>query len=166
VAKELPDQNQAPATGEAWAQAFIYLITASGVPASVRTTATRTLTTLYTQDPARIAKALIGGLWQWRGSVEADDKDTAAVAAKTGIDKLYLVIRAICLSKEEASTYGAELDEATLQCQLVDLLVLCRPELLPRTSWIDTCLKTGTDPGNLAAKESARCLKQIVDITE
>ncbi|TKA61965.1 hypothetical protein B0A49_11794, partial [Cryomyces minteri] len=166
VAKELPDQNQAPATGEAWAQAFIYLITASGVPASVRSTAARTLTTLYSQDPARIAKALIGGMWQWRGSVEADDKDTAAVAAKTGIDKMYLVIRAVCLSKEEASAYRAELDEATLQRQLVDLLVLCRPELLPRTSWIDTCLKMGIDPGNLAAKESARCIRQIVDITE
>ncbi|KAJ9659689.1 translational activator of GCN4 [Coniosporium apollinis] len=163
------DVTQAPgkaSTGAAWSQAFLYFITAAGTPPSVRKEATRTLAAAYAQHPAEIGQIIIDGLWRWRLNIEVNDKDSAALAAKSGNDKLYLAVRCICLTPQEVTLLDGELDESTLYRQLVDLLVLCRPEVIPRTSWIDTCLRTGVDPGNLVRRDPANCLSKVVEATK
>ena len=53
-----------------------------------------------------------------------------------------------------------------LKTTLIDLLVLCHPELIPRVSWIDLCLKVGVDPGELVRAESTTCMSKILEATE
>jgi len=166
VTPEVAKADNQQAVGSAWSQAFLYFVTASDMPPAVRKEATRTLAAAYAKQPARIGKVVVEGLWRWYRNVESNDKDTAASAAKTGNSELHSAIRSICLTPEEASKFGAHIDDSTLQTQFEDLLVLCRPELVPRVSWIDMCLRAGLDPGDLARNDSEGCLRQIKDATE
>ena len=151
---------------KAWAQAVTYLIVASGVPAPVRNEAFAALKAAYTSSRGEIARVIINGLWQWCEDVELETRDSAAVAAKTGRSDLYKVVRAICPEKEAAATNGEIDGLSTTEDQMVRLLVLCRSQLIPRALWIELCLRTGNDPGRLAAKASTDCLTQILSVTE
>ncbi|EDN10947.1 60S ribosomal protein L19 [Histoplasma mississippiense (nom. inval.)] len=46
---------------------------------------------------------------------------------------------------------------------LVELLVLCRPLLIPGTQWIDVVLKTGIDPRELVHEKYKECMSQILN---
>lgn len=166
VTPEIAKAVDQQAISTAWSQAFLYFITASDMPPAVRKEATQTLAAAYVKQPARIGKIVVEGLWHWHHNIESNDKDTAASAAKTGNSELHSAMRCICLTPEEASKLGAHIEESTLRTQFKDLLVLCRPELIPRVSWIDMCLRTGIDPGDLARNDSAGCLNRIKDATE
>lgn len=150
------------AAGDAWMQTLLYLITASTIPSHVRRDAVAALTKAYLSQPAAIAELVVKGLWHWHRHVELSDKDTAAFAAKTGTSMLHLVVRAICLPPDDAHSISGRISSEALQTQLINMLVLCRPELLPRVSWIEVCLRVGQDPGNLARANGARCLDQIL----
>lgn len=150
------------AAGDAWMQTLLYLITASTTSPDVRRDAVAALTKAYVSQPAAIAELVVKGLWHWRRHVELSDKDTAAFAAKTGTSKLHLVVRAICLPPDDAYSIPGRITSEILQTQLINMLVLCRPELLPRVSWIEVCLRVGQDPGTLARANGARCLDQIL----
>ncbi|KAI9717380.1 MAG: hypothetical protein M1812_004732 [Candelaria pacifica] len=149
----------------AWAQALLYTITASATPPTVRREATNALSSAYAKQPMPIAKIIINALWQWRRQVELGEKDSAAASARTGNDRLHLVVRSICLSGSEVVKLGGEINRVNLERQLIDMLVLCRPGLLPRVRWIDTCLTAGVDPGLLARNNQTACLDRVLEAT-
>lgn len=166
VTETIAEGKEDPPIEESWSQAFLYFTSAAGIAPSVRQEAIRSLSQAYARYPARIAHIIINGLWQWRRNVELNEKDTAAITSKTGNDELYLALRAICLTPEEQKALEAVVDDSTLRSQLINLLVLARPQLLPRVSWIDTCLKTGVDPGELVKSELDRCMETIINATK
>lgn len=147
----------------AWTQAVIYLITATGVPARVRNEALASLRNLCAAEISKATALMLDGLWQWCIDVELDAKDSAAAAARTGRSELYRVVRCLCHESEpNVSSVSPDL----IAAQLVSLLVLCQPQLIPRASWIQLCLSAGVDPGRLAATHAERCISEILAVTE
>jgi hypothetical protein len=154
---------------DAWSQGFLYFIAAAGLPHSVRKEAAQTLSKTYLSSPVKIGTIIVNGIWQWRRRVACAEKDTAALAAKTGNDNLHLALRSICLSPENANALGFgnyPEDPSVIQKQLIDILVLCHKQLVPRVSWIDTCLAVGQDPGQLVRENLQKCLDQIIEVTQ
>jgi len=151
---------------DAWSQAFIYLITASGLPPSVRREASATLSKAYAEHPVRIGRIVINGLWKWRRDIDFGEKETAALSAKTGNENLWLALRCVCLTAEERSNMGMSIDTPSLNDQLVSMLVLSRPQLVPHAAWIDTCLKLGSDPGELVNHNLDACMREVIRTTE
>ena len=159
--EKLMEIEDALSTSDAWVQALLFLMTAADVPFSVRTQASTTMTDIYFRQPALIGKIVIDGLWTWYHSIEAGENDTAAAAAKTGTTKLHLALRSICPLPTDPRQRTFRLGVDVLQAQLINMLVLCRPEILPNTSWIDSCLRVGQDPGALAQSKGVQCLEMV-----
>lgn len=159
--EKLTEIKDALSISDAWVQALLFLMTAADIPFSVRTQATTTMTDIYLRQPALIGNIVIHGLWTWYHSVEAEENDTAAAAAKTGTAKLHLALRSICPLRTDLRESRFRLGVDVLQAQLISMLVLCRPEILPNTSWIDSCLRVGQDPGALAQSKSVQCLERV-----
>jgi len=149
------EASSSSTTSNAWAQAFIYIITADGVLVIVRQEAMTALTNLYLKQPLITSEIITSGLWRWHRSLETMEKDTPALAAKTGMSRSYLVVRSICPPSRDE-------DSEVLQGQLVNMLVLCRPELLPRVNWIETCLRVGQDPGQIVQTHTKQCLSKVL----
>lgn len=139
---------------DVWAQAFIYCISAAGTPIDVRKEACAVLTEVYCKAKVVVSQVISDGMWNWLRHLEKAEKDTAAMAAKTESSNLFLAVRS--LSPPSKSS-----DVVSLQEQLINMLVLCRPELLPRVHWIEICLRVGQDPGLLASSQAERCLARI-----
>ncbi|KAL8795003.1 MAG: hypothetical protein Q9195_002451 [Heterodermia aff. obscurata] len=145
-------------SGDAWSQAFLYFISAVDITPARTKEAAAALETVYLKHPGPVARLIIEGLWTWYIHVEQDEKDTAAVAAKSGIAKSYLVVRSIFpAAKDHADT----LDSQNMCDQLINILVLARPEILPRVDWIELCLRVSQDPGEIARSQSSKCFDQI-----
>ncbi|CRK37028.1 hypothetical protein BN1708_007283 [Verticillium longisporum] len=147
----------------AWSEAFIYLICASAVTPKIRQLALDSLSSLYAAQPALISTAIVGAIWHWLEALDAGEKDTAAVLARTERNSLHLVVRAICLSPKDWQEREIVPEEQHLERQLCALFVLARPELLPRSNWIDLCLRVEKDPGDLARRYEADLLDEIRD---
>jgi len=159
--RDLTRIGSTSATGDAWTQALLYLITAADVPSPVHKHAVAALSEVYHENPAIVADTVIQGLWSWYKSTETEDKDTPAAAAKTGNTRLYLAIRSICLPSQMRHSGRDDVDINVLQSQLINMLVLCRSEMLPRVNWIDMCLRVGQDPGALVRAEAVRCFEKV-----
>lgn len=140
----------------AWSEAFIFLLTATGVPPRVQQEAAQSISKLYAQDPTALSRLIIEGLWGSLEHDEAKEKD-----AKIERTNLVHVLRSICLEPGELARLRAAIDDEVLEAQACELLVLSRPELVPRSSWIDICLRMAIDPGNLARKHLDDLLKEI-----
>ncbi|KAF2420747.1 ARM repeat-containing protein, partial [Tothia fuscella] len=172
IAKYLVRTTRQSTVEDAWAQCFIYFITASTVAPQLRKKAQAALTAVYCQHPEQIGSIMVAGLWQWRRRVDLDEKDTAASAARTGNDNLYLVVRALCPTPDMVDQLPDKIDESarTLLLRPIDLLiklmVLSHDILLPKVSWIDTCLRTGIDPGELVNSSADKCFDGIIHVTE
>ncbi len=151
--------------GDGWAQTFLYLISSLTVPFRVRRDATRSLTKAYVSNPGTIADIVIQGIWRWRQRVVAADRESAAMAAKSGNGRLHLAIKSICPGPGIVQALGAKIDSEILKNQLVDMLVLCRPEILPSVEWIGITLTAGIDPGALAQEKSGRFLEVVKSYT-
>ncbi|CZT06548.1 probable translation activator GCN1 [Rhynchosporium graminicola] len=149
----------------AWSQAIIFCICSSSVQPEFRKLGSRTLSQLYTNEPAHISAIMIAGLWRWHHCVETGDKDSAATTAKTEYQNLHLIVKSICLSAAQMSKLGSEVDIAVRRQQMVSLLVLSRPELIPRVNWIELCLRVQVDPGELARSSGDALMQQILDST-
>ena len=143
---------------EAWIQTLLYLIAAAGIPPTVRKEAMAALTDVWSHRSIMFSEMVIQGLWSWQRQIESSEKDSVAVFAKSGTSLLFLAIRSICPPKQNIE----QRDNGSMQTQLINMLVLCRPEILPQVHWIDTCLRVGQDPGDIARNNVTRCL-QIVD---
>ncbi|KAF2001392.1 ARM repeat-containing protein [Amniculicola lignicola CBS 123094] len=152
-------------TRTAWAQVFIYFIVGQSVSSKAKSAARQALTEAYIQAPAKILQAMVEGLWSWYKAIESSEKDSPAVAAKTGLDDLHIVLNCLCLSEDSLTKYGADISSDVLSQQCVALLILTRSEIMPRTSWINLCLKMGIDPGQLVRENLDDCLNSILDIT-
>lgn len=148
-----------------WSQAIIFCICSSNINATLRRDAAQNLSRIYVSNPAHIYKIIVAGIWRWRHSIESGEKDSAAATAKTNNQNLHLVIKSICLAPAEVARFGGQIDDSILKDQMVSFLVLSRPGLIPRVSWIDLCLRTEVDPGDLARVSGDSLIQQILDYT-
>lgn len=146
---------------DAWAQAVLFLVASADVSPEIRKQVLATLSNSYLADPAGISNAIICGLWNWVRQIENMEKDTAAAAAKTGTMRLYLAVQAICHPCHQPHSVDPRVETAILQGQLIDMLVLCHPEILPGVNWIELCLRVGEDPGVLVKLHTLRCLEKV-----
>ena len=144
---------------DAWTQVFLYLIAAAGITPATRNEAIIALTGVWSQRSRFVSEMVIQGLWNWQRQTEQSEKDNAAFSAKSGTSQLFLAIRSICPLKQDIK----QQDNDSMRTQLINMLVLSRPEILPRVHWIDTCLRVGQDPGTIASTNVTECL-QIVDL--
>ena len=164
--QEIDSLEPESASAIAWSQAVMFCICSSNVEPAVRRQACQLLSSTYVRYPEKLAKIIIAGLWQWMQSIELGEKDSAAAAAKTENQNLHLVLRSICLTPAEIAQIGGQVPKAVIQDQMVSLLVLSRPELLPRINWIELCLRVEVDPGDLAKTLGDALIQQILDITD
>jgi hypothetical protein len=156
-----------PATQDAWGQGFIYIIASPGVPSKSRDEVSRTLSNVYLKDAATVGTVIIDALWNWLLSLAIADRESAAVAAGEGNENLlHLVIRAICVRNPDSQVPENSEGETPVKDQLINLLVLCRRELIPKVSWIEVSLRTGTDPGRLVAEHSDACMRQLTRVMD
>lgn len=153
-------------TAIAWSQAIIFCICSSTVKPALRMEAARTLSRLYLHSPSLLSNIIVAGIWRWVRAVESGEKDTAASIAKTDVQNLHLVVKAICLPSAEITRLGGEVKESIRQDQMISMLVLARPRLLPQVNWIDLSLRIEIDPGNLARTSGDSLIQQILDRTE
>lgn len=153
----------------AWSQAYIYLASSTATPPAVRRQALETLSNLCAQpagpDRVSVAAEIVGGMWHWIEATETADKETAAALAKSGNSNLHLVLKSICLSSKEYEIRVGDADKAQQELLMCSLLVLAKPQLAPRASWIDLCLKVDLDPGELARKHEETLIAEIVGRT-
>ncbi|ORY10171.1 translational activator [Clohesyomyces aquaticus] len=163
VAPWLSDEKASPEAKEAWSHAFVFFIVAHVVPPSVKSEAKLALRMTYVEEPADITKVMVDGLWSWYKMMEHGDKDSAAIAAKTGNRDLHVVLGCLCLPEDSIKNLNPSISKDTLIKQCVDILVLARPEIIPQASWIDLCLRMGVDPGQLARDHLDGCLRLADD---
>ncbi|KAG0651944.1 translational activator [Hyphodiscus hymeniophilus] len=148
-----------------WSQAIIFCICSSTVRPSLRKDASDALSRMYVANPKHISSVVVAGLWRWRNSIDSGEKDTVAAMAKTENQNLHLVVKSICLNPTESVHFGGLVDESVRKHQMISMLVLSRPELLPRVSWIELCLRVAVDPGDLARASGQLLIQQILDLT-
>jgi hypothetical protein len=151
---------------DGWAQAFIYCVTAAGLPRSIHEESMNNLRTVYAQNPSDLGHVVIEGLWNWYRHLELSEKDTAAFAAKSAYSELKLVVKSIYPTAEEAEKMAVKVDPRVLEHQLIESFILARPRLIPHVSWIDLCLRTGVDPGKLVDENCKSCMDKIITATQ
>ena len=150
-----------PSVEDGWALTFLYFITSALVSSTLRKEAATALRDVYCSQPRIVSRLIIRGLWIWHSQVENLDKDTPATLAKTGSSNLYLAVRSICPPRIEASNSSFHVDAEVLRPQLIDMLILARPDIVPRVNWIDLCLGLGQDPGDLARSNVDRIIQML-----
>lgn len=165
VSEQLINLEPDSAISIAWSQAMIFCVCSTSITPTLRREASHALSQMYVEDAAHIYEIIVAGLWRWRDSIEQGEKDSAAAAAKSENNQLHLIVKAICLSAAEISELGGQVDESVKREQMISLLVLSRPELLPRVNWIDACLRIGVDPGELARTSGDILMQKILDCT-
>ncbi|KAF2012274.1 ARM repeat-containing protein [Aaosphaeria arxii CBS 175.79] len=159
-------KDDAPEAAQtAWTQSFIYFIVAHTSPSRAKLAARRALSDVYLQNPPAVSRAISLGIWAWYKSNEQGDKDSAAVASKSGVNELSAVLNSICLPEDALRTSAPSIPLPTLQKQCIELLPLARPQIVPRSSWIDLCLRMGVDPGQLAREHLEECMQLLLDAT-
>lgn len=136
-----------------WAEAFIYVISGSEVQARVQQQAATELTQLYTKTPDTTSRAIMDGLWSVL-QTSTKDKDL-----RLAPENLLSVLKSICLETDEGGS--SIIPKEQRESQACALLVLARPELVPRSSWITLCLRMGVDPGTLAKNHQDVLLKEV-----
>jgi hypothetical protein len=165
LAQDVTSFEPGSAVALAWSQAIIFCICSSTVKPELRKEASRALSRLYVHNPNQISGIITAGLWRWRNSVESGEKDSAANTAKSDNQNLHLVVKSICLPPASTAQFGGEVSESIRKNQMISMLVISRPELLPRVSWIELCLRVQVDPGNLARESGELLIQQIFHST-
>ncbi|KAJ2894186.1 translational activator gcn1 [Zalerion maritima] len=145
----------------AWSQAFISLITSTTVNPRNRRAAVAALLEEYGKRPEIVSKIMVNGIWEWLRSGEADEKDAASHLVKHDQGFLYLALNALCPPISDRPEI--QLSQEGLEQQLCSLVVLARPDLIPRADWINLCIRSGLDPGNLAAQYQQELLEMVMD---
>ena len=162
VASSVRFEDADTATKNAWGQAVIYTIVVPGLRTDAREEAVHTLSKVIFRNPEMTGRVMIDSLWLWLLSFTTAEKESAAVSAgPESAYHLHLVIRALWLA-----IGGLRVPALAGRHLLVELLVLCRPELIANASWISLCLRTGTDPGNLVREFRDECMKQLTQVDE
>lgn len=149
-----------------WSQALIHIVSSPSVSSHVRTTTCDTISKLYRQNAPLVSAVMIEGLWQWVTASDMMDKESVAAGAKFDRSYLHLVLRSICLNREEYASPRLGKGQDSIEKQMCELLILARDDLIPRSSWIDTCLRVGVDPGSLTRKFEQDLIDQLVEKTQ
>ncbi|KAG5780984.1 hypothetical protein H9Q73_005361 [Fusarium xylarioides] len=144
----------------AWSEAIIHLVTAQSVPATVQQETSKTLSSLYVRSPKLVSGFIIAGLWDHLRHSGSPDKEPSS-----GAHNLIQVVKAICLTPSDIEKSGETIRTEDLEAQANNLLVLARPELIPRANWIDLCLRMELDPGNLVKKYQDELVAEIENQT-
>ncbi|EMT63778.1 Translational activator GCN1 [Fusarium odoratissimum] len=144
----------------AWSEAIIHLVTAQSVPATVQQETSKTLSNLYVRSPKLVSSFIIAGLWDYLKHSGSSDKEPSS-----GAHNLIQVVKAICLTPSDIEKSGETINTEDLETQANNLLVLARPELIPRANWIDLCLRMELDPGNLVKKYQDELVTEIENQT-
>ena len=167
VAPFVVDNSANQEVQDAWAQAFIFFIAGQSVSSRARSAARLALTQTYLEEsPEKVSNIIIQGVWSWYKSSALEDKDSAAFASRNGSTELGAVLGCICLSPDVVSKLKGNVTQDQLRKQAISLLVLARNELVPKTSWIDTTLRMGVDPGQLVQQNLQECMALIKEVTE
>lgn len=167
VAPFVVDNSANQEVQDAWAQAFIFFIAGQSVSSRARSAARQVLTQTYLEEsPEKTSNIIIQGVWSWYKSSVLEDKDSAAFASRNGSTELGAVLGCICLSPDVVSKLKGNVTQDQLRKQAISLLVLARNELVPKTSWIDTTLRMGVDPGQLVQQSLQECMALIKEVTE
>jgi hypothetical protein len=149
----------------AWSVALIYLTSSNSLSHTISREATDILSKIYAKYPAVVSRAITTGLWYLLEVLELSEKDPLVFSLKIDTHKLHTVLRCICLGGDELEKHGNSVDQSLIEHQACSLLVLGRSDLIPRSSWIDLCMKIGLDPGNLARKYEDLLITEILDRT-
>lgn len=165
VAPSLPDDTSS-SIGSAWTHAFLYLICSTTITPKLRKVSAEALTEVYLRNPDKVARVVVAGFWTWIQSVEAGDKESAPVLAKIDNSNLNTALRSICVTSADFEKAGKIPEQLQLEDQMCSLLVLARPQLVPRAAWIDLCLRLGLDPGTLAKNHEKTLLEEVVRRSE
>lgn len=144
----------------AWSEAIIHLVTAQSVPATVQQETSKTLSSLYVRSPRLVSGFIIAGLWDYLKHSGSPDKEPSS-----GTHNLIQVVKAICLTPNDIEKSGETISTEDLETQANNLLVLARPELIPKANWIDLCLRMELDPGNLVKKYQDELVTEIENQT-
>ena len=158
----LADRKSMGLTNSMWCCAMVYCATSESVQYHTREEALGALRVAYSSRPALIGSLVIDTLWQWYWSVERDEQDSAAAASRSGTRRLSPVIRTVFPSSGSRTKEvidGSRSD--VLSRQLVDVLVLASPQLIPGLRWIEMCQIVGIDPGDLVQRFVTQCLARI-----
>ncbi|TDZ21844.1 eIF-2-alpha kinase activator gcn1 [Colletotrichum orbiculare MAFF 240422] len=155
-----PDTPKPVAT--AWAEAFLFLICTSGSTPKTRKIALEELSRVHSDRPDLVSQYVIAGIWGWLWSLENGDKDSAAALSKTTNSNIHLILRSMCTTPKGLSDSWSDSARATVDKQLCSLLVLARPDLTPRASWIELCQRMGRDPGDLARQFEDELITEIL----
>ncbi|CAI7661758.1 unnamed protein product [Penicillium pancosmium] len=146
----------------AWGQTFIFAITVPTMPTNLRDNAVETLSSVHVKDVASIGRVMVDAIWAWILSSRLQEKESAAVFAGPGSERhLHQVLKALCPAS--AAKDGLK-NVSDLENQLIKMLILSRPEMVPNASWIGLCLKTGIDPGDLVRGHQTECIDQLVHV--
>ncbi|EMC96009.1 hypothetical protein BAUCODRAFT_24971 [Baudoinia panamericana UAMH 10762] len=164
--RSLPVHTASEPKNTLWALSTIYIVSAFSIPAKVRQETLGALRQLYMEESQHVSSSIIDGLWRWCEDVQLDSKDSLAVAAGTGREALHRAVRAICPPQSFASSEARDSVQDISRRQLRKLLVLCRPQLVPRAPWIELCLQTGNDPRQLVLEAPHECVADILAVTE
>ncbi|KAH8695955.1 putative translational activator [Talaromyces proteolyticus] len=166
IAKDYGLNEFDAASKTAWGQAFISMVVSPAVSSKEREESCKALTAICLEDPKINGGAIIDALWSWILGLAVADKESAANAAgQASQGLLHFVAKAIFPNALPAESSPTEI-RAAIEDQLIRLLILCREELIPKSSWIDICLKTGTDPGKLVSDHADECVKQLMQVLE
>lgn len=162
AAESLADAEAAFSDNAGWSHAMFYLLTAASVHPTVKKEASRALTSVYVENPSRVARIVTKGLWLWLRNIDLEEKDTAATASKSGNNDLHLAVNAICLSKDDERRILITDATTVLSEQLRGLLVLCRRPLIARLNWIELCLHTGLDPKSIVEHNPDQWMEELI----
>ncbi|KAE8397245.1 armadillo-type protein [Aspergillus pseudonomiae] len=147
----------------AWGQAFIYAITMPGLHSNFRERSASILSEVHLKRVGFIGRIVVDSLWGWILSLRTSDKESAPVSAGSeSLKFLHLVTKAIC--SPVSSLPELEKASSEMKNQLIELLVIGRPEMIPNASWITLCLRTGIDPGNLVREFPDESMNQLTRV--
>ncbi|RBR09427.1 uncharacterized protein FIESC28_09877 [Fusarium coffeatum] len=150
------EQNGDKQVALAWSEAFIHLIIAHSVPATIQQETSKLLSDLYVHNPRSVSTCIVNGLWDHLERVGSSENEQSSNA-----QNLIQVVKSICLTPTDIEKSGQSVAKEDLESQANSLLVLARPELIPRASWIDLCLRMELDPGNLVTKYQDELMNEI-----
>lgn len=152
----------------AWAQAFIYTIAGPDLPTNFRAIASQALSNVVLANYAVIGRVVVSALWSWILSFRTGERESAPTSAGPQSERhLHLAVKAVCPPMADLQTSDQSASYLTARNQLlIELLVLCRPELISNASWIALCLRTGADPGDLVRGTPDECMRQLSNADE
>lgn len=160
IGSELAAESRA--TRSAWAQSLIYFLVAADVPTSVRRATREAIAAQYLHYPLPVAESILFGLWDWLYSLHRNERESFAVASRTGTERLQTALSCVNVTKSIWEENNRLVPVSAIKTQLVQSLVLCRDELIPGSNWIETCLKVGIDPGALTAEQADQLMDQVL----